>query len=91
MQQPHPGMQQPPGGGEAQQPRFDPATGQPLAPPSQEEAGGGGRTMFFGALQQTAATPRLVMIKGEGGDGVTYHLTGAQQTLGRGSGDGTSR
>jgi len=97
MQQPQPGMHQPPTGVQqpppgAQQPRFDPATGQPLAPAGggQAEAeaeGGGGRTMFFGALQQTTATPRLVMIKGEGGDGVTYHLTGAQQTIGRSSGD----
>jgi pSer/pThr/pTyr-binding forkhead associated (FHA) protein len=43
--------------------------------------------MFFGALQQEQVTPRLVVIKGEGGDGVTYHLTGQTQTIGRNGGD----
>jgi pSer/pThr/pTyr-binding forkhead associated (FHA) protein len=64
----------------APQPRFDPATGQPLHPQDPQPVA---KTMFFGALQQQAVTPRLVVIKGEGGDGVTYHLTGTTQTIGR--------
>jgi pSer/pThr/pTyr-binding forkhead associated (FHA) protein len=65
-------------------PRFDPATGQPLAPEADKPVA---KTMFFGALQQQAVTPRLVVIKGEGGDGVTYHLTGTTQSIGRSVGD----
>ncbi len=45
------------------------------------------RTMFFGALQQEDVAPRLVLIKGEGTDGVTYHLKGSTQVLGRTEGD----
>jgi pSer/pThr/pTyr-binding forkhead associated (FHA) protein len=66
------------------QPRFDPATGQPLQPQDDKPVA---KTMFFGALQQEEVTPRLVVIKGEGGDGVTYHLTGTTQTIGRNAGD----
>ncbi|MCB9567653.1 MAG: FHA domain-containing protein [Myxococcales bacterium] len=43
--------------------------------------------MFFGALQQQHIIPRLVVIKGEGGDGVTYHLSGTNHIAGRSSGD----
>ena len=43
--------------------------------------------MFFGALQQEEVAPRLVVIKGEGNDGVTYHLKGTTQTLGRNEGE----
>ncbi|MGB1699333.1 MAG: FHA domain-containing protein, partial [Nannocystaceae bacterium] len=45
------------------------------------------RTMFFGALQQEDVVPRLVLIKGEGTDGVTYHLKGTTQLLGRTEGE----
>jgi pSer/pThr/pTyr-binding forkhead associated (FHA) protein len=41
--------------------------------------------MFFGALQQQPVVPRLVVIKGEGGDGATYHLRGTNTTIGRSS------
>jgi pSer/pThr/pTyr-binding forkhead associated (FHA) protein len=69
------------------QQRFDPATGRPLPsgtapgePPS--------RTLFFGALQQQQpVVPRLVVIKGEGGDGATYHLQGVTTVIGRSAGD----
>lgn len=74
----------PPPGAPPQQ-RFDPATGQPIAAP--DEGKPVAKTMFFGALQQQEVTPRLVVIKGEGGDGVTYHLTGVTQTIGRNGGD----
>lgn len=68
--------------------RFDPATGNPL-----ESSGGSGsgpapaRTLFFGALQQQPVVPRLVVIKGEGGDGATYHLQQTSTSIGRSSGD----
>ena len=64
-------------------PRFDAATGQRLDGPQKPAA----KTMFFGALQQQAVIPRLVVIKGEGGDGVTYHLSGTTHIVGRSSGD----
>ncbi len=67
--------------------RFDPATGQPL-----QALGLGGepapaRTLFFGALQQQPVVPRLVVIKGEGGDGATYHLQQTATWIGRSQGD----
>jgi pSer/pThr/pTyr-binding forkhead associated (FHA) protein len=43
--------------------------------------------MFFGALQQQTVVPRLVVIKGEGGDGLTFHLSGTNHTVGRETGD----
>jgi pSer/pThr/pTyr-binding forkhead associated (FHA) protein len=69
------------------QERFDPATGQPLpglAPGGEPPAG---KTLFFGALQQQPVVPRLVVIKGEGGDGATYHLQGTTTVIGRVKGD----
>ena len=69
----------------AQAPRFNALTGLPEGP-----VGGGkpaAKTMFFGALQQQAVVPRLVVIKGEGGDGVTYHLSATNHTVGRSTGD----
>ncbi|WP_086001044.1 FHA domain-containing protein [Plesiocystis pacifica] len=76
--------------GYGQQLRFDPNTGQPIAPPqgqAQDPNKPAAKTMFFGALQQEAVTPRLVVIKGEGGDGVTYHLSGTTHVVGRTHGD----
>lgn len=67
-------------------PRFDAATGQAVASPAQPTKPAA-RTMFFGALQQQAVVPRLVVIKGEGGDGVTYHLSGTNHVVGRGGCD----
>ena len=64
-------------------PRFDAATGQRLEGQAKPAA----KTMFFGALQQQAVVPRLVVIKGEGGDGVTYHLSGTTHIVGRTAGD----
>lgn len=66
------------------QPRFDPATGRPLAGGEPEPQA---RTMFFGALQQQPVVPRLVVIKGEGGDGNTYHLQGTTTVIGRSQGE----
>jgi len=97
-QSPLPGA--PPGGGvppagledleTSPQQRFDPATGQPLpgaADQTPPPSGGAAKTMFFGALQQQPVVPRLVVIKGEGGDGATYHLQGTTTTIGRSSAD----
>jgi pSer/pThr/pTyr-binding forkhead associated (FHA) protein len=68
------------------QPRFDPATGQRIDPQAAEEQPQA-RTMFFGALQQQPVVPRLVVIKGEGGDGNTYHLQGTTTVIGRAQGE----
>ena len=43
--------------------------------------------MFFGALQQEDVVPRLVVIKGGGQDGATYHLHAATTVVGRTTGD----
>lgn len=67
------------------QQRFDPATGEPLSGSADQPAAPAAKTMFFGALQQQPVVPRLVVIKGEGGDGATYHLRGQTTTIGRSS------
>ena len=69
---------------QAASPRFNAATGLPEGPGAAKPAA---KTMFFGALQQQAVVPRLVVIKGEGGDGVTYHLSATNHTVGRSTGD----
>jgi pSer/pThr/pTyr-binding forkhead associated (FHA) protein len=67
--------------------RFDPATGQALPGVDLGAGPGGAKTLFFGALQQEPVVPRLVVIKGEGGDGATYHLRGTTTLVGRTRGD----
>lgn len=69
----------------AAQPRFNAATGAPLDAPLQAKPAA--KTMFFGALQQQPVVPRLVVIKGEGGDGVTYHLSATNHIVGRTTGE----
>lgn len=44
------------------------------------------RTMFFGAMQQPNRA-KLILIKGEGLDGVSYHLAGTEHISGRSEGD----
>ncbi len=54
------------------------------APPTRPRApasGGGKNTMFFGAMQETRA--KLVLIKGDGLDGVSFSLAGDEHTAGR--------
>ena len=51
------------------------------APP----AGGAQKTMFFGANQMPGKA-RLIVIKGEGVDGVTYQLNGTEHVAGRSEG-----
>src|SRR5262245_47530754 len=41
----------------------------------------GAKTMFFGAMQ--APSPKLILIKGEGMDGVTYVLSSSEHIAGR--------
>lgn len=73
-----------PASGPAAQPRFDAVTGAPLDSMQSKPAA---KTMFFGALQQQHVVPRLVVIKGEGGDGVTYHLSATNHIVGRTTGE----
>lgn len=40
------------------------------------------RTMYFGTMQQPGRA-KLILIKGEGLDGVTYHLSGSEHIAGR--------
>ncbi|MCY1062850.1 FHA domain-containing protein [Nannocystis sp. SCPEA4] len=68
----------------AAQPRFNAVTGAPLDAMQGKPAA---KTMFFGALQQQHVVPRLVVIKGEGGDGVTYHLSATNHVVGRSTGE----
>jgi len=68
----------------AAQPRFNAVTGAPLEAMQSKPAA---KTMFFGALQQQHVVPRLVVIKGEGGDGVTYHLSATNHVVGRSTGE----
>ncbi|WAS98525.1 FHA domain-containing protein [Nannocystis punicea] len=68
----------------AAQPRFNAVTGAPLEALQSKPAA---KTMFFGALQQQHVVPRLVVIKGEGGDGVTYHLSATNHIVGRSTGE----
>ncbi len=70
---------------QAAAPRFNTATGLPEGPVQTGKPAA--KTMFFGALQQQEVVPRLVVIKGEGGDGVTYHLSATNHTVGRATGD----
>ena len=44
------------------------------------------QTMYFGGLQ-TPSKARLTLIKGDSGDGVTYHLTGEEHYAGRDEGE----
>lgn len=60
-----------------------PPTGQPQPQPSGKtlKPPKAGKTMFFGAMQ--APAPKLILIKGEGMDGVTYVLSSTEHVAGR--------
>ena len=47
--------------------------------------GGSAKTMFFGA-NQTPGRAKLIVIKGEGVDGVSYQLAGTEHVAGRSDG-----
>lgn len=46
------------------------------------EEGGNARTIFFGAMQ-TPNRAKLILIKGEGLDGISYHLNSTEHVAGR--------
>ena len=50
--------------------------------PATGAAGGGAKTMFFGA-SQVPGRAKLIVIKGEGVDGVSYQLAGSEHVAGR--------
>lgn len=59
----------------------EPAPSPPLVAPEQRKSGGAAKTMFFGAMQASRA--KLILIKGEGMDGVSYMLSGTDHVAGR--------
>ena len=50
--------------------------------PSNAAATGSGKTMFFGT-NQVPGRAKLIVIKGEGVDGVSYQLAGTEHVAGR--------
>jgi len=50
------------------------------------EEEGGARTLFFGAMQ-TPNRAKLILIKGEGLDGISYHLNATEHLAGREEGE----
>jgi len=62
--------------------RFCGNCGAKLEVPEQD----GAQTMYFGAMQAPNRA-KLTLIKGEGTDGVTYHLNGTEHLAGREEGD----
>ena len=62
--------------------KFCGACGSHVEPAQDQQAAGGGRTMFFGAMQLPGRA-RLILIKGEGLDGVSYHLNATEHVAGR--------
>jgi pSer/pThr/pTyr-binding forkhead associated (FHA) protein len=68
--------------------RFCGSCGKPVATPAAappakgpQPARSGNKTMFFGAMQ--APSPKLILIKGEGMDGITYVLSSTEHIAGR--------
>src|SRR5258706_9163133 len=55
------------------------------AGPSLRRQGGAAKTMFFGAMQAPGRA-KLILIKGEGLDGVSYVLSATEHLAGRGEG-----
>src|SRR6185295_9142032 len=54
-----------------------------VPPPAEARSGGlSGKTLFFGAMQAPGRA-KLILIKGEGMDGVSYHLAGGEHIAGR--------
>jgi pSer/pThr/pTyr-binding forkhead associated (FHA) protein len=60
--------------------RFCGSCGTPV--PSSQVQAGASKTMFFGAMQAPGRA-KLILIKGEGMDGVSYHLAGSEHIAGR--------
>jgi pSer/pThr/pTyr-binding forkhead associated (FHA) protein len=57
------------------------ASAAPAPTPARPGAKPAAKTMFFGAMQ--APSPKLILIKGEGMDGVTYVLSSSEHIAGR--------
>lgn len=55
------------------------------AVPAHQSSPGVGQTAFFGAMQ-TVGKAKLILIRGEGMDGVSYHLNAAEHIAGRKAG-----
>ncbi|MBW2733399.1 MAG: FHA domain-containing protein [Deltaproteobacteria bacterium] len=64
--------------------RFCGNCGFKLDAPAQDD--GGAQTLYFGQMQQPNRA-KLILIKGEGLDGVSYHLNGVEHVAGRLEGD----
>ena len=59
---------------------------QPSDPISLSSSGPVARTQFFGAMQAPGRA-KLILIKGEGMDGISYHLAGTEHVAGRREGE----
>lgn len=66
--------------------RFCGNCGNRLAEQTEEPAGSSARTLYFGAMQQPNRA-KLILIKGEGLDGVSYHLNATEHLAGREDGE----
>lgn len=66
--------------------RFCGNCGTPLSSAAAPETESGARTLYFGAMQ-TPNRAKLILIKGEGLDGVAYHLNATEHTAGRSQGE----
>lgn len=65
--------------------RFCPGCGKPMseaAAPEPRKPAGGAKTMFFGAMQAPGRA-KLILIKGEGMDGISYVLSATDHIAGR--------
>jgi pSer/pThr/pTyr-binding forkhead associated (FHA) protein len=62
-----------------------PAPAAPASGPSLRRQGGAAKTMFFGAMQAPGRA-KLILIKGEGLDGVSYVLSATEHIAGRAEG-----
>lgn len=65
--------------------RFCGRCGHPMEAAAEPPADPAGRTAFFGAVP-TPGKARLILIRGEGLDGVSYHLNAAEHICGRRAG-----
>ncbi len=61
------------------------AAAAPASPASPAPSGGSKKTRFFSSLQAPGRA-KLILIKGEGMDGVSYHLAGTEHIAGRSDG-----
>ena len=60
--------------------------GHPMDQPASEKPQAQAKTLFFGAMQAPGKA-KLILIKGQGQDGMTYYLSGTEHVAGRLEGD----